>query len=202
MKLFVDAKNLAEVERDIGESVGQLLTPLTYRRNFRPAEPFGIDNGCFATFKKKEYFNLLKRELPNVKNCRFVCIPDVVGSARRTLELFEEYSQHPLINKFPKALVAQDGFEDLPIEWHLIDAIFIGGTDRFKQSEISKQIIQCAKRLDKYVHAGRVNAPARWEWFEELGVDSCDGTGLAQYSHMRWAIFRQKSQPKLFTEGR
>jgi hypothetical protein len=198
MKLFVDAKNLEEVEKDLGEPVGQLLTPLTYRKNFRPNEPFGIDNGCFSIFEKKKYFSLLERELKNVANCRFVCVPDVVGSARRTLELFEEYHNHPLIAKFPRALVAQDGFEDVPIPWHLIDAIFIGGTDRFKQSEVSRQIIQCAKRLDKYIHAGRVNAPSRWEWFEELGVDSCDGTGLAQYSNMRYAIFRQKTEPKLF----
>ena len=197
MKLFADSKSLEEVESDIGETVGQLLTPLTYRRNFRPDQPFGIDNGCFATFHKDKYFSLLERELINAKYCKFIALPDVVGSARRTLELFSHYRHHPLICKFPKALVIQNGQENLPIEWDLIDAVFIGGDDNFKDSEESKQIIQCAKRLDKWVHIGRINGVPRWNQFEKWGADSCDGTGFSMYSENRWRIFRNKTQPKL-----
>lgn len=198
MQLFADSKNLEEVENDIGETVGQLLTPLTGRKNFRPAQPFGIDNGCFATFEKERYFSLLKRELPNRDYCKFVCLPDVVGSARRTLELFERYRFEPLILKYPLALVIQNGQEDLPVEWDLIDAIFIGGDDSFKQSFAAKTIIQCAKRLGKWVHVGRINGVPRWNYFEHLEVDSCDGTGFSMYSANRWRIFRNKAQPKLF----
>jgi len=198
MILYADAKNLEEVERDLEMSVCQLITPLTGRRNFRPTSPFAIDNGCFSVFRKSRYFAILRRELQNAKFCKFVCLPDVVGSARRTLELFDFYQYDALICKFPKALVAQNGQEDLPIAWDLIDAIFIGGDDRFKCSDASKSIIQCAQRMGKWVHAGRVNTAKRWEWFEDLGVDSCDGSGISQYSEMRWAITRYRNHPNLF----
>lgn len=197
MKFFADSKSLDEVERDIGEAVGQLLTPLTYRKNFRPDKVFGIDNGCFASFKKKEYFNLLEREAVNAKYCKFVALPDVVFNARRTLELFDHYRHHELICRFPKALVIQNGQEDLPIEWHLLDAIFIGGDDRFKMSDACKQIIQCAQRLDKYVHVGRVNDPNRWQHFAEMGCDSFDGTGASQFSWQRFKLAMHREHPKL-----
>ncbi len=189
---------MEEVETDLGETVGQLLTPLTFRRNFRPYEPFGIDNGCFATFHKIKYYALLEREAVNRDFCKFLCLPDVVGSARRTLELFEHYRHESIVQKFPMALVIQNGQENLPIEWDAIDAIFIGGDDKYKHSFAVKTIIQCAKRLDKWVHVGRINGVPRWNYFEHLGVDSCDGTGFSRYSENRWRIFRNKTQPKLF----
>jgi hypothetical protein len=45
----------------------------------------------------------------------------------------------------------------------------------------------------------RVNGPGRFEWFEELGADSMDGSGLARYSHMREAIWKAYNEPTLFT---
>jgi len=197
MILFADSKSLDEVEQDLGESVGQLLTPLTCRKNFRPTGIFGIDNGCFSKFEKKTYFHLLKRELPNKDYCKFVCLPDVVGSARRTLELFDYYKHDELINKYPKALVIQNGQEDLSIDWYAIDAIFIGGDTKFKMSESCKQIIQCAQRLDKYVHVGRVNEADRWQYFADLNCDSFDGTGISQFSAQRFKLAIHKNQPKL-----
>lgn len=197
MLLFADSKNLEEVESDMQDKVGQLLTPLTYRRNFRLDGFFGIDNGCFSVFHKKQYFSLLEREAPNAKYCKFVALPDVVGSARRTLELFEHYRYDARICKFPIALVIQNGQEDLPIQWHLIDAIFVGGDDRFKMSNEAKQIIQCAQRLDKWVHIGRVNSVERWQHFEEMECDSFDGTGISQFSLQRWKIAAHRDHPKL-----
>lgn len=197
MILFADSKNLEEVEDDLVATVGQLLTPLTYRRNFRPTAPFGIDNGCFATFYKDKYFRLLEREAENAKYCKFVTLPDVVFNARRTLELFEHYRHDARICKFPKALVIQNGQENLPIPWHLIDAIFVGGDDRFKMSQDVLQIVQCAQRLDKWVHIGRINDPDRWQHFAEMGCDSCDGTGASQFSLSRWKLAMHRDHPKL-----
>jgi hypothetical protein len=197
MQLFADSKSLDEVEDDLRDTVGQLLTPLTYRKNFRPDQPFGIDNGCFATFHKDKYFRLLERELPNAKYCKFVAIPDVVGSARRTLELFEHYRHHELICRFKKALVIQNGQENLPIQWDLIDAVFIGGDDRFKMSNEAKHVIQCAQRLGKWVHIGRTNDEKMWQHFEEMGCDSFDGTGVSQFSWQRFKIAMHRDHPKL-----
>jgi hypothetical protein len=58
-------------------------------------------------------------------------------------------------------------------------------------------IVKASKVIGKWCHIGRINTPGRLEYFEQLGADSCDGTGLAQYSHMRLAILEEKLQPKL-----
>ena len=39
----------------------------------------------------------------------------------------------------------------------------------------------------------------RYEYFRDMGADSCDGTGLARYDHMRNAIHKELTEPKLFT---
>ena len=54
--------------------------------------------------------------------------------------------------------------------------------------------------IGRWCHVGRVNTPGRFEMFEELGADSCDGTGLAQYQHMRKAILMNKTNPTLFDQ--
>ena len=162
--------------------VGQLITPLTRRKN--RGGVFGIDNGAFAHFDAKSFRSLLKRETPNKDRCLFVAAPDVVCSARRTLECFEQHWRAEL-EGWPLALVMQDGQENLPIPWALISCIFVGGSDEFKLGPYATHCIKAAQIMGKYVHVGRINTPNRWEYFEKLGVDSCDGTGLSRYTHMR-----------------
>jgi hypothetical protein len=58
-------------------------------------------------------------------------------------------------------------------------------------------IVKASKVIGKWCHIGRINTPGRLEYFEELGADSCDGTGLAQYSHMRKAIYENYKNPRL-----
>lgn len=77
---------------------------------------------------------------------------------------------------------------------HSRTAVFIGGSTNWKCSHHVEQIIKTAKVFGKWVHVGRVNDPARWKHFEQLEVDSCDGTGLARYTHMRRAIAARHQQ--------
>ena len=132
------------------------------------------------------------------KWCRFVALPDVVGSARRTLEAFDHW--YGILEGWPRALVAQDGIESLPIPWSGIDAIFIGGSTKFKLGKDAADVIRTAKIMGKWVHAGRVNTPGRLEYFDDLGADSIDGTGLARYSWMRESIHRAATEPNMFSE--
>lgn len=178
-----------------GATVHQLLTPLTRFNPQYPDEPFAIDNGAFSKFDPADFRSLLKREEPRKKLCKFVSVPDVVASARRTLECFDHW--YPQIHHWPLALVAQDGQQDLPIPWSKLAAVFIGGSTEFKMSLHAQQIIKCAKIMEKWVHVGRVNTPGRFEYFEKLGADSIDGSGLARYTHMREDIWRRDQQPKL-----
>jgi hypothetical protein len=185
---------------ELGAPTEQLLTPLTRYRRQRPEGMFAIDNGGFSRFDEPAFLALLERERAARHLCRFVAVPDVVGSARRTLECFEHWSCHRSLYKWPLALVAQDGQEDLSIPWDRIAAVFVGGSTDWKLSEAAAQVIRAAQILGKWVHVGRVNTPGRFERFEEMGADSIDGTGLSRYSWMRRAIHEAATRPTLFAE--
>jgi hypothetical protein len=184
---------------ELGCTVEQLLTPLTRFSRQDQAAHFAVDNGAFAGFNPTFFLSLLAREYSSRHLCRFVAVPDIVGSARRTLEVFNCW--YDQLDGWPIALVAQDGQEDLNIPWSCIQTIFIGGTTSFKLSKAAADIIKTAKAVGKWIHAGRVNTPGRFEYFEELGVDSIDGTGLSRYSWMRERIYKAATEPGLFDES-
>jgi len=183
---------------ELGCDVGTLLTPLTRFSLREPERPWAIDNGAYARFDAEGYWSLLLREDHRREQCLFVTAPDVVGSARRTLELFRHFQPMLSAKGWNVALVAQDGQESLPIPWHAITAIFIGGTTSWKLSDHAKHCIKAGKALGKWVHVGRVNDPTRFDYFEKLGADSIDGTGISRYSHMREAIAKRDNQEKLW----
>jgi hypothetical protein len=193
--LLDNGQDLAECEAEIGGPVGQLLTPLTRYRLRDPERPWAIDCGGFAELDIPAFRALLAREAHHKKKCLFVAAPDVVGCARRTLEVFEHWT--PQLEGWKVALVVQDGQENLPIPWSHISAVFIGGSTKWKASEDVVHIIKAAKALEKHVHAGRVNDPLRCKHFEELGVDTYDGTGVGRYTHMRKAIASRHDQAEL-----
>lgn len=182
-------------------SIGQLLTPLTCYHNY-DREVFAIDNGAYAGFYARAFFRLLDREMKNQARCKFVAVPDVVGSAIRTLELFHHFA--PLLRGWPLALVFQNGQEHLPIPWSEIKAVFIGGEpnvsgNEWKTSPAAAQIIRTAQALGKWVHVGRVNEKTRVRWCIEMGLDSVDGSGLSRFTNEKRGIHLEPSQ-KLFVE--
>lgn len=197
MIALLDTNNLDKAESEIGCPVEQLITPLTRFARQRLDEHYAIDNGAFAGFNPKNFQSLLHRESHASCLCRFVAVPDVIGSARRTLEVFEHWRY--LLTGWPLALVAQDGQEDLAIPWNGITAIFVGGTTKFKLSKAAADIIMSARAIGKWTHVGRVNTPGRFEYFEEMGVDSIDGTGLSRFSWMRENIYLNATQPTIFS---
>jgi hypothetical protein len=194
--LLDNGQDLATCEAEIGVPVGQLLTPLTRYRLREPDRPWAIDNGGFKRLDILAFEALLKREEHHRDRCLFVAAPDIVGSAQRTLELFGLWK--PKLDGWPIALVCQDGQEHLPIPWDGIAAVFIGGSTNWKCSIHVEQIIKTAKLFGKWVHAGRVNDPTRFKHFEKLEVDSCDGSGLARYTHMREAVAGRNNQQDIF----
>ena len=191
--LLDTSEKLDVAEAELGLKVGQLITPLTRftNRGWR----FAIDNGAYSESNVAGFKSLLERERPNMANCLFVAAPDVVGDARRTGELFAFW--HWQLPRHKVAFVAQDGQEHLPIPWKLIDAIFIGGSTAWKLSPQAAAIIHCAQWQGKWTHVGRVNTVERFKRFEALGVDSVDGSGISQYSHMREAIRLRDTSPQL-----
>lgn len=190
--LLDNGQDLDQCAVEIGAEVGQLLTPLTRYRLRDPKKRWAIDNGGFSGLNIAAFRALLAREEHHRERCLFVAAPDIVGSARRTLEVFAHW--RPQLDGWPVALVCQDGQEHLPIPWDDIAAVFIGGSTLWKCSAHVEHIIRAAKALEKWVHVGRVNEAARWKHFEGLGADSCDGTGIARYTHMREAIAGRHNQ--------
>lgn len=196
MIVFLDTpQSLDQCQAELGCEVEQLFTPLTRRNPQRPEQHFAMDNGAFANFEPRMFERMLEKHRPRLELCRWVAVPDVVGSALRTIECWRHWA--PRIREWPLAFVAQDGQESLEIPWSDCSAVFIGGSTAWKMGPHAAAIIKTAKVLGKWVHVGRVNTPGRLEYFEDLGADSCDGTGLAQYSHMRSAVAAAAMQPKL-----
>lgn len=186
---------LDEAERELGVRCEQIFTPESRHQAKRPECGYCIDNGAYSRFDCESFLSLLERERPRRDLCRFVAVPDVVSSARRTLEVFEIWKQR--LADWPLAFVCQDGQEDLPIPWNEITAIFLGGTTEWKMSGHAAACLKAGKAIGKWVHAGRVNTPARFEYFENLGADSIDGTGLSRFSWMREKIHNERTHPKL-----
>lgn len=188
-------QKLSDCAAELGCEVEQLFTPLTRRNPQHPEQRFALDNGAFSKFEVDGFLAMLKKHEPRKDLCRFLACPDVVGSARRTLECFAHWQ--PKLIQWPVALVCQDGQEDLEIPWGSISATFIGGTTAWKISKTAADIVRASKIVGKWCHVGRINTPGRFEYFQELGADSCDGTGLAQYSHMRSKIHLNNIEPRL-----
>ncbi len=184
MKFLIDtsATKLAGIKSSIVE--GQLLTPLTNYKNHGGV--FAIDNGAFSGFDRNAFFRLLARNEQHIDNCLFVAVPDVVGSARRTRELYFQFTQYDEMKPWTEkwAMVMQDGMEDQHIEWYAVRHLFVGGTNDFKDSHAAYDIVKVAIALEIPVHVGRVNTYKRFKTYQELGASTCDGSGIAKYDHM------------------
>jgi hypothetical protein len=184
MKFLIDTSpgKLATIKSDL--VAGQLLTPLTNYQNAKGV--FAVDNGAFSGFKKEAFKRLLLRNLKHKKNCLFVTVPDIVGNARRTRELYFHITQEMFLKPWADrwAFVLQDGIEDLDVEWYAMRYLFVGGTNAFKDSHAAYDIVKTAKALEVPVHVGRVNTFKRYETYAALGADTCDGSGIAKYDWM------------------
>lgn len=171
---------------------GQLLTPLT--RYTRVSDVFAIDNGAFTRFRQDAFVSLLEREKNVRDKCLFVCVPDRVYCHKTTLSMWQDMSC--LCEGWRKAFVAQDGYDGMPCD---ADALFIGGSDQYKNSAEVLEHVSDARVRGKHVHVGRVNGPERFMKFRRAGAHTCDGSGVSRYDHMLLRIHAALNSPGLFT---
>ena len=179
MKVMLDCspKKIHEYRERYGVDLWQLRTPLT--RYALSGVPYGLDNGCFKRFDQKTWEKLLDE--CEIQMPKFVCLPDIVGDAVRTLDLFDAFESRT--NGLPRALVLQDGIGQYRIDWSKLSTVFVGGSDKFKISEEAFNACKTAKMLGKWVHVGRVNTAERVMQWIDL-ADSIDGSGISKYDHM------------------
>lgn len=184
MKFLIDGHRFRvqhRMEQWPDDVVGQLLTPLT--RYKLGHDIFGIDNGAFTSFNEREFKNLLRRQHEHRLRCLFVAVPDKVGCHRTTLQMWEDYNH--LADGWRKAFVAQNGFDNFP---RGAQVLFVGGNDKFKDSQEVIDIVFRARLRKMHVHIGRVNGPDRFKRFRAAGADTCDGSGVSRYDYMIEAI--------------
>lgn len=172
-------RKITEYSDKYGYEFFQLRTPLT--KNKIAGVPYGIDNGCYTQFRESTWVRLVDEARESTVECKFVCLPDIVGDAARTLDLFDYYKD--VAHDLPRALVLQDGIERFRIDWRTVDAVFVGGSDTFKSSAPAFNAAKTARMLGKWVHVGRVNTAARVRQWIDL-ADSLDGSGISRYDHM------------------
>ena len=138
-----------------------------------------LDNAAYSNWCEESYLKMLDRWEDAIIPVEWVTIPDVVGDARATGDLFEEW--HERIS-LPRAFVAQDGAEDLELPWDRFRCLFIGGTTEWKLSRSAESVMKEAKRRGKVLHLGRVNSQKRMRYAYQFGCDSVDGTGYSKYN--------------------
>lgn len=157
---------------------GHLLTPVTGYR-LCPDSQFAVDNGGFSFPRPTAVASILRRYESRRHECLFVAIPDVIASHKETLEMWDQYNS--IADGWPKAFVLQDGFDGtIPDD---VAAIFIGGTNDFKDSNFALELIDIFKDV-YHCHVGRVNTPKRYLKFNERGAHTCDGSGISRYDYM------------------
>lgn len=139
------------------------------------------DNGAFSGFDEAKFEAMLEKHRWAKERCLFVTAPDVVGDHLATHRLFREWEPRIREYGYPVALVAQDGLTPETTPWPYIDAVFIGGTTRWKLGADAAHILQAARLRGKWLHMGRVNTKRRLIYAAALGCDSVDGSGWSRF---------------------
>ena len=196
MKLLVLGKHWPMYD---AYNVGHLVCPRS--RNCLWAPVWAADNAAFSRFDPKAYRRMLER-VHRTPGCLFVTVPDVVGDAFATRELWSDWYLFVHAFGLPTAFVLQDGVLEVGVPWLECDAVFIGGSTAFKLSADARACVTEAKRLGKWVHMGRVNTMPRLRYAQHLGVDSVDGTGFSRWPDVTFSRFtRVASNQPLFIDG-
>lgn len=179
MQLLVSGATV-DVRSSDRRYVGVLFEPVT--RNGPAAidgRVWAVDNAAFSGFDANAFIELLGR-LRGVPGCQWVAVPDVVGNHAETLRRFRLWAPMVKALGFPVAFVVQDGCTVAGVPWAECDAVFIGGTTRFKLSGAVDEILAYAAARGKARHVGRVNSWPRVAWFWGL-TDTVDGSGFSKW---------------------
>jgi hypothetical protein len=155
-------------------SLGRLIVPNAGMREPYDGLPWAADNGCFTAFDEAGYVKMIDR-LPS--GGLFVTAPDVVGDHDSTMKLWADWAPEIRRRGLVAGFVLQDGCKELPDA----DAVFVGGTTKFKLSETVRRLVRQAKKLGLWIHMGRVNTRGRVSYAASIGCDSIDGSSASRW---------------------
>ena len=163
-------------------NVGHLIVPRQWNDpdSLDLSCPYAMDNGCFTGLDEGGFMRMLYA-YRRKRGCLFVTVPDKVGDAAATLQLWPFWSRVVRSLGHSPAFVAQNGLTEDRIPWDEFGTLFIGGDDVFKDSRDVQSLCGWAKAKGKWVHWGRVNGKRRYELAQKAGADSIDGTGFSMF---------------------
>lgn len=165
------------------EHVGHLIVPSAWNKpeslGLVPGK-WAMDNGAFSRFDGDAFMAMLEIFRP-YPGCLFVAAPDVIRDAARTRRQWAFWRDVIHGVGLPAAFVAQDGLQLDQMPWDECEALFVGGTTDYKESQDVRTLCAYAKARGKFVHWGRVNGKRRYELALKAGCDSIDGTGFSMY---------------------
>jgi hypothetical protein len=172
--------------RETGK-IGHLYSPGAQRGPW-PWFPFAFDNGAFSCWDRKtnqfdeskwksiepQWEAMIRWAAPSVQRPRWAIVPDIPGNGEATLERFRKYVQRVVDAEILPAIAVQDGMTvEMVKQLRPAPAVIaIGGSDEFKWSTV-----EAWASSFKRVHLLRCNSPTKLEYLENLGIESCDGTG-------------------------
>lgn len=157
------------------------------------AEPSTFDDEKWAVTERAWHRLVVWAQTAAIKPM-WAIVPDVPGNAAETFARWSQYA--PKLLDVPRALAVQDGMTTAQVQALVVqpDVIAVGGTTEWKWATVERW----AKAFPR-VHLLRCNAPARLYDLEEMGVESCDGTGWSRGDRTQtsgleaWA--RSKAKP-------
>jgi hypothetical protein len=182
--------------------LGAMVTPNTANSLTRVTNwglPYCADAGCYPVevFSPSRYMGMVVKLADAPEPPAFVVVPDVVrmtadgpvGDHVETLRSFGRWGRRLEPFDLPLAFVVQDGLADLDdIPWADIAAVFVGGSDRFKD-EMTMDVARACRDRGKWCHLGRVNGKARLRLALLNDVDSVDGSSLSRFPRTWLARF-------------
>jgi hypothetical protein len=160
--------------------IGHLFSPGAQRGPW-PWFPYALDNGAFAAWDQREniwredawdveaWRKMIRWAQAQTQQPRWAIVPDWIGSGERTIERWYQFEKEV---PFAKALAVQDGMSVAQARDINPDVICVGGTTDWKWATVE----MWAKSFPR-VHVLRVNSPQKLAYLDQLGVESCDGTG-------------------------
>lgn len=206
--LFLHAGSLQRIQAHHHPNIGRLLQPRDFSRlrdTLDAGYKVGIDNDGYQGVDFPRFDRMLANiraaitgertdwcEQPPPANLLWVLVPDVPRDAKATRALFD--ALHGSMGDLPVAYAVQDGAGDhgLPFDAPNLSALFLAGSNAYKESREMAEIAGAAKARGLWLHGAPCNGERRARLFASLGCDSFDGTGASKFPaliprYLRWA---------------
>lgn len=206
--LFLHAGSLQRIRANHHPNIGRLLQPRDFSRlrdTLDGGYKVGIDNDGYQGVDFARFDRMLANireaitgdptrhcQQPSPTNLLWVLVPDVPRDAKATRENFD--ALHESMGDLPVAYAVQDGAGDhgIPFDAPNLRALFLAGSNDYKESREMADIAVTAKAHGLWLHGAPCNGEKRARLFASLGCDSFDGTGASKFPaliprYLRWA---------------